>query len=94
MTAILNRRDGRKMKIEKKRKTKRKKEFVIQISYKKFKNKFQRPLRITVKKIRGGVGGFPKILRNLKSGSCQMLTSDYKVGGWGEKRPKICLRNI
>ena len=23
-----------------------------------------------------------------------MLTSAYKVGGWGEKRPKICLRNI
>ena len=23
-----------------------------------------------------------------------MLMSDYKVGGWGEKRPKTCLRNI
>ena len=41
-----------------------------------------------------GVGGFPKILRNFQSGSWQMLTSNYKVGGWGKKRPKICLRNI
>ena len=41
-----------------------------------------------------GLGGFPKILRNLDSGSLQMFTSDYKVGGWGEKRPKTCLRNI
>ena len=41
-----------------------------------------------------GVGGIPKILRNLDSGSWQMLTSNYKVGGWGEKRPKTCLRNI
>ena len=41
-----------------------------------------------------GVGGFSKILRNFQSGSWQMLTSDYKVGGWGEKRPKTCLRNI
>ena len=41
-----------------------------------------------------GVGGFPKILCNLYRGSWQMLTSDYKVGGWGEKRPKTCLRNI
>ena len=40
------------------------------------------------------VGGFSKILRNYKSGSWQMLTSTYKVGGWGEKRPKTCLRNI
>ena len=23
-----------------------------------------------------------------------MITFAYKVGGWGEKRPKICLRNI
>ena len=41
-----------------------------------------------------GVGGFSKILRNSQSGSWQMLTSDYKVGGWGEKRPKTCLCNI
>ena len=41
-----------------------------------------------------GVGGFPKILRNFKGGSWQMLTPDYKVGGWGKKRPKSCLRNI
>ena len=41
-----------------------------------------------------GVGGFSKILRNFQSGLWQMLTSAYKVGGWGEKRPKICLRNI
>ena len=41
-----------------------------------------------------GGGGFPKILRNCQSGSWQMLTSNYKVGGWGEKRPKTCLRNI
>ena len=41
-----------------------------------------------------GVGGFWKILRNLNSGSWQMLTSNYKVGGWGDKRPKTCLRNI
>ena len=34
-----------------------------------------------------GVGGFPKILRNLQSGSWQMLTSNYKVGGWGKKKP-------
>ena len=40
------------------------------------------------------VGGFSKILRNFQSGSWQMLTSDYKVGGWGKKRPKTCLRNI
>ena len=40
------------------------------------------------------MGGFPKILRNFQSGSWQMLTSNYKVGGWGKKRPKICLRNI
>ena len=40
------------------------------------------------------VGGFSKILRNYQSGSWQMLTSAYKVGGWGEKRPKKCLRNI
>ena len=46
----------------------------IQISYRKITNY--------------GVGGFPKILRNFQSGSWQMLTSDYKVGGWGEKRPK------
>ena len=42
----------------------------------------------------GEVGGFSKILRNFQSGSWQMLTSAYKVGGWGEKRPKTCLRNI
>ena len=41
-----------------------------------------------------GVGGFLKILRNCQSGSWQMLTSNYKVGGWAEKRPKTCLRNI
>ena len=41
-----------------------------------------------------GVGGFSKILRNFQSGSWQMLTSNYKVGGWGEKRLKTCLRNI
>ena len=40
-----------------------------------------------------GVGGFPKILRNFQSGSWQMLTSNYKVGGWVQKRPKTCLRN-
>ena len=39
------------------------------------------------------VGGFSKILRNFQSGPWQMLTLAYKVGGWGEKRPKICLRN-
>jgi hypothetical protein len=36
-----------------------------------------------------GVGGFPKILRNLESGSWQMLMSDYKVGGWGKKGQKL-----
>ena len=41
-----------------------------------------------------GVGGFAKILRNFQSGSWQMLMSNYKVGGWGEKRPKTCLHNI
>ena len=41
-----------------------------------------------------GVGGFLKILHNCQSGSWQMLTSNYKVGGWGEKSPKTCLRNI
>ena len=40
------------------------------------------------------VGGFSKTLRNYQSGSLQILTSAYKVGGWGEKRPKKCLRNI
>ena len=38
--------------------------------------------------------GFPKIWCNFQSGSWQMLTSDYKAGGWGEKRPKTCLHNI
>ena len=56
--------------------------------------KFLRPLKFAVKKIFQGVGGFPKILRNFQSGPWLMLTSDYKVGGWGEKRPKTCLRNI
>ena len=42
---------------------------------------------------KSGVGGFSKILRNFQSGSWQMITFAYKVGGWGEKRPKICLRN-
>ena len=41
-----------------------------------------------------GVGGFPKRLRNFQRGSWQMLMSNDKVGGWGEKRPKTCLRNI
>ena len=41
-----------------------------------------------------GVGGFSKILRNFQSGSWQMLTFSYKVGGWAEKMPKTCLRNI
>ena len=45
-------------------------------------------------KIPLAVGGFSKILRNFQSGSWQMLTSAYKVGVWGEKRPKTCLRNI
>ena len=39
------------------------------------------------------VGGFSKILHNFQSGTWQMLMLAYKVGGWGEKRPKICLRN-
>ena len=43
---------------------------------------------IAVKKIYYGVGGFLKILRNFQSGSWQMLTSDYKVGGWGKKGQK------
>ena len=34
------------------------------------------------------LGGFSKILRNFQSGSCQMLTSAYKVGGWGKKGQK------
>ena len=34
------------------------------------------------------MGGFPKILRNFQSGSWQMLTSNYKVGGWGKKGQK------
>ena len=38
---------------------------------------------------KSGVGGFSKILRNFQSGSWQMITFAYKVGGWGEKRPKI-----
>ena len=63
-----------------------------------FINKFQRiPVSETdqdrSQKNIYGVGGFPKILRNLQSGSWQILTSNYKVGGWGEKRPKTCLRN-
>ena len=45
-----------------------------------------------LKKI-GGVGWFSKILRNFQGGSWQMLMSTYKVGGWGEKRPKTWLRN-
>ena len=32
------------------------------------------------------------LISNVKS--WQMLMFNYKVGGWGEKRPKICLRNI
>ena len=36
-----------------------------------------------------GVGGFSKILRNFQGGWWQMLRSTYKVGGWGEKRPRI-----
>ena len=38
--------------------------------------------------------GFPKILRNCQSGSWQILTSNYKVGGWGEKMAKTCLGTI
>ena len=37
---------------------------------------------------------FTFYLRNFDNGSWQMLMSTYKVGGWGEKRPKTCLRNI
>ena len=33
-------------------------------------------------------GGFSKILRNFQSGSLKKITSDYKVGGWGEKGQK------
>ena len=54
----------------------------------------KRDKRLWSKKIFQGVGGFLKILRNIQSGSQQMLTSNYKVGGWGEKMPKTCLRNI
>ena len=63
-------------------------------SFQKFKNSdlAQENGRITFKKFQE-VGGFPKILRNFQTGSWQILTSDYKVGGWGEKRPKTCLRN-
>ena len=43
--------------------------------------------------LKKNMGGFLKILRNFQSGSWQMLTSAYKVGGWGKKRPKTCLRN-
>jgi hypothetical protein len=42
---------------------------------------------------KSGVGGFSKILRNIKTGLWQIITFAYKVGGWGKKRPKICLRN-
>ena len=43
---------------------------------------------------KSGVGGFSKILRNFHSGLLKLLTFAYKVSGWGEKRPKTCLRNI
>ena len=52
------------------------------------------PLHIAIiEKDTLGVGGFLKILRNFLSGSWQMIMFAYKVGGWGEKRPKIGLRN-
>ena len=46
------------------------------------------PTNAIVEKKIFGVGGFLKILRNYQSGLWQMLTLAYKVGGWGEKRPK------
>ena len=42
---------------------------------------------------KSGVGGFSKILCNFQSGSWQMIRFAHKVGRWGEKRPKTCLRN-
>ena len=51
-------------------------------------------LSIAIVEKKKWVGGFSKMLRNFQSGSWQMLMSTYKVGGWGEKRPKTCLRNI
>ena len=37
---------------------------------------------------KNGVGGFSKNLRNFQSGSWQMITYAYKVGGWGKKGQK------
>ena len=52
------------------------------------------PTNAIVEKKIFGVGGFSKILCNYQSGLWKMITLAYKVGGWGEKRPKMCLRNI
>ena len=46
------------------------------------------------KKIRGWVGFQKSYVCNYQSGTWQMLTFTYKVGGWGEKWPKTCLHNI
>ena len=45
-------------------------------------------LAIVEKKNISKVGGLSKKLRNFQKGSCKMLTSAYKVGGWGEKGQK------
>ena len=35
-----------------------------------------------------------KILRNIEGGLDEMLIIAYRVGGWVQKSPKTCLRNI
>ena len=38
--------------------------------------------------------GKAKILRNIQGGLDEMLIIAYIVGGWVQKSPKKCLRNI
>ena len=63
------------------------------------KNRMKQMLNFFYKfaKILLGLVGFPKsyVIFRVGHDKClRLLTSAYKVGGWGEKRPKICLRNI
>ena len=48
-------------------------------------------LRIAIVEKKIGMGEFSKMSRNFQSGSCQMLTSAYKVGGWGKKKAENML---
>ena len=43
-------------------------------------------LRLAIVEKKFGGGWVSKILRNFQSGSLKKITSNYKVGGWGEKR--------